>query len=66
MPLKTFLPLVLFPITIHAELQLPGADCGGTTRVKLFPGKAGRTPCDFSEPGEEGRPSLMYAQLLCN
>lgn len=42
MPMKTFLLLVLGEnIRIHAEVQLAGTDCGGTTRVKLFPGRLG-------------------------
>lgn len=66
MPMKTFLPLALVPTTIHAEVQLPGSDCGRTTRVKLFPGKAGRTHRVISPSLErKAGPSLMYAQLLC-
>lgn len=41
MPMKTFLPLALAPITIHAEVQLAGVDCGRTRRVKPFPGRLG-------------------------
>ena len=41
MAMKTFLPPFLVPIRVHIKVQLDGADCGETKRVKLFPDRLG-------------------------